>query len=366
MDYGQAAFVVLFASSSFAAIFRGDRYARWAGALSIGAALATRAVVQSQYAETENGVFLIDVGLAIGFALLTKYSRTGWLAGCAILQILTVLTHLARMTLAGVESVAYFDATGFWSFPIMFLILFASGRPTKQSGDILVPARRQQTKSTERLQDRTEEVWLLRDLLAAGSSGIATEAWAAQVLGRLGGIGRILSAPVEVLKREGISERTIEFLRLCRRTTQHVTRARIDERLQLISAQEVVDYLRAEIGSLHREQFRILYFNNRHALINDEVHCIGTLDHVPAYPRHILAEALKLNAATLILAHNHPSGDCTPSSADTEVTKQICRVLRPFQIHVKDHLIVSEFAWTSLRLEGLLNEVQLGFIPTSC
>ena len=322
--------------------------------------------MQSQYVETENGVFLIDVGLAAGFALLAKSSKRGWLAGCALLQMLTVLTHLARMTLPEVDSIAYFDATGFWSFPIMLLILFASARTRVQSGHYFKAACNKERGDAERPIDRTEEVWLLRDLLAAGSSGIATEAWAAQVLGRLGGIGRILSAPAEVLRREGISERAVEFLRLCRRTTQHVTRARIDGRVRLTSAQEVVDYLRAEIGSLHREQFRILYFDNRQTLINDEVHCIGTLDNVPAYPRHILAEALKLDATTLILAHNHPSGDCTPSPADIEVTKQIYAVLRPFRIHVKDHIIVSETDWTSFRIEGLLNEVQFGLVSTSC
>jgi len=128
VDIGQVLFIALFASSSMAAFLRGDRYAKLAALLGVIASVATRVSVSSGYGAPEDGVFIVDLITAIGFALLANASQANWLAWCTAAQLMSVLTHLARMTLTNVSSLAYFDVAGFWSFPIMILMLIASGR----------------------------------------------------------------------------------------------------------------------------------------------------------------------------------------------------------------------------------------------
>ena len=361
MDPGQALFIVLFVSSSLTALVRGNRYAKLAALLSVSASFLTRATVSSGYVAPEDGVFIVDSLTMIGFALLANASRANWLAWCTLAQIMSVITHLARMTLTSVGSLAYFDVAGMWSFPIMILMLVASGRKTEgrshdpsPSNPIAVPP------SVAKIPVHTEEVWLLRDLLTACHSGSVSEARATQILERIGGVGHVLNAPACLLKREGISERAIELLRLCRRTVRHITRTRAEDRLQLKGPQGAVDYLMSEIAHLGREEFRVLYLNTKHRLLHDEVHSAGTLSETKVYTRDIASEALRLGAASVILAHNHPSGDCSPSAGDIRVTRELHTALSKFDIGISDHIIIATSGWTSFRSEGLMSEVLHG------
>jgi DNA repair protein RadC len=103
-----------------------------------------------------------------------------------------------------------------------------------------------------------------------------------------------------------------------------------------------------------REEFRVLFLDKRNALIADEVQGVGTIDHTPVYPREIIRRALELGASALILAHNHPSGDPTPSAADIRMTKDIVAIAEPFGITVHDHLIVGKHGQTSFRGQKLI------------
>ena len=363
VDIGQVLFIALFASSSMAAFLRGDRYAKLAALLGVIASVATRVSASSGYGAPEDGVFIVDLITAIGFALLANASQANWLAWCTAAQLMSVLTHLARMTLTNVGSLAYFDVAGFWSFPIMILMLIASGRRPVARADRPIAADCMAVPiagADAGINANTEEIWLLRDLLTVGQSGVVSEAWAAQILGRLGGVGRVLSAPASLLQSEGVNERAIALLRLCRRTVRHVTRSRIDDRLQVQCLQGAVDYLMLEISHLGREEFRVLYLNSKQRLLNDEVHSIGTLAECPVYVREIVSEALKLGAASVMLAHNHPSGDCSPSPEDIAVTQKLHQALRQFDISILDHIIIASSDWTSLRMAGLMNGVLHG------
>ncbi len=112
---------------------------------------------------------------------------------------------------------------------------------------------------------------------------------------------------------------------------------------------ELLDYCRTAQGFADREQFRVLFLDKRNALIADEVQQTGTVDHTPVYPREVVKRALELSASAIILVHNHPSGDPTPSQADIQMTQQVVAVAGPLGISVHDHLIVGKDGHASLK-----------------
>ena len=116
----------------------------------------------------------------------------------------------------------------------------------------------------------------------------------------------------------------------------------------------VVDYCRAAMAFVEREQFRILFLDKRNVLLRDEVQGTGTVDHAPVYPREVIKRTLELNATALILVHNHPSGDPTPSQADIAMTQQIVALAKPMGIEVHDHLIIGRHGHNSLRKQRLM------------
>ncbi len=122
----------------------------------------------------------------------------------------------------------------------------------------------------------------------------------------------------------------------------------------LTSFLDVVDYCRAAMAYADREEFRILFLDKRNALIADEVQGVGTVDHTPVYPREVVRRALELGASALIHAHNHPTGDVTPSAADIRMTREIVTIAQPFNIAVHDHLIVGRNGHASFKGKKLI------------
>jgi DNA repair protein RadC len=126
------------------------------------------------------------------------------------------------------------------------------------------------------------------------------------------------------------------------------------ERPVLSSWSQVLDYCRASMGFASKEQFRILFLDKRNQIIADEVQQTGTVDHTPVYPREVVKRALELSATAIVLVHNHPSGDPTPSRADIEMTKQIVAAAKPLGVLVHDHIIVGKQGHASFRGLGLI------------
>ena len=139
----------------------------------------------------------------------------------------------------------------------------------------------------------------------------------------------------------GICEAAITELKL--------VRGEVLERLVLSSWAQVLDYCRASMGFASKEQFRILFLDKRNQIIADEVQQTGTVDHTPVYPREVVKRALELSATAIILVHNHPSGDPTPSHADIQMTQAIVTVAKPLGIAVHDHIIVGKEGHASLK-----------------
>lgn len=170
------------------------------------------------------------------------------------------------------------------------------------------------------------------------------------LIDRFGSFAETVAARPERLREiPGLPEGAIVDLKVAEAAARRLARGALEKRTVLSSFSAVTDYCRTAMAYAEREEFRILFLDKRNALIADEVQGVGTIDHTPVYPREVVRRALELGASALILSHNHPSGDPTPSAADIRMTKEIVTIAQPFGISVHDHLIVGRNGQTSFR-----------------
>jgi DNA repair protein RadC len=175
------------------------------------------------------------------------------------------------------------------------------------------------------------------------------------LLKRFGSFADVVAAPEPRLAEiEGVTPGIAAELRLVHATAVRIGRGRVAQRPVLSSWSALIDYCRTAMAYAEREQFRLLYLDKKNALIVDEVQGEGTVDHTPVYPREVVKRALELSATALILVHNHPSGDPTPSEADIVMTRQIVDIARPLGIAVHDHIIVGRQGHASLKALRLI------------
>ncbi|SDM46974.1 DNA repair protein RadC [Methylobacterium phyllostachyos] len=170
------------------------------------------------------------------------------------------------------------------------------------------------------------------------------------LVARFGSFAEVLSAePARLMEVPGVSAGVASDLKVIEAAGRRLAKGAIRERALLGSWSALLEYLRATMAFAPREEFRILFLDKRNHLIADEVQGHGTVDHTPVYPREVARRALELSATAIILAHNHPSGDPTPSSADVAMTREIMTVLTPLQIVVHDHVILGRNGHASLK-----------------
>jgi len=151
-----------------------------------------------------------------------------------------------------------------------------------------------------------------------------------------------------------MGDAVVTELKIVEAAAQRLARARVMQRHVISSWQAVLDYCHTVMAHRDTEQFRILFLDTKNTLIADEEQAKGTIDHVPVYPREVCKRALELNAASVLLVHNHPSGDPTPSQADIDMTARIAAAADALSIRVHDHLIIGKSRELSFRAEGLL------------
>jgi len=172
---------------------------------------------------------------------------------------------------------------------------------------------------------------------------------AKDLLLKFGSFAEVISAPAERLKQEGLGEAAVIELKVVQAAAQRLARGEVKKRTAMSSGTAVIDYVRAAQAFAEKEQFRILFLDKKNRVIADEVQQQGTVDHTPVYPREVVKRALELSATALILVHNHPSGDPTPSQADVEMTRQVAQVARTLGIQVHDHVIVGKDGHVSMK-----------------
>ncbi len=170
-----------------------------------------------------------------------------------------------------------------------------------------------------------------------------------------GDFNRVITAPVpRLMAVKGVGEAVVLELKIIEAASQRLMRARVMHRPVLSSWDALLDYCHTAMAHLEAEQFRILFLDRKNVLIADEAQARGTVDHVPVYPREVVKRALELNASALILVHNHPSGDPTPSEADITVTLQIKEAAGILGVTLHDHLIIGKDRELSFRAQGYL------------
>lgn len=175
------------------------------------------------------------------------------------------------------------------------------------------------------------------------------------LLERFGDFNRVISAPEARLRDiPGIGDAVIVELKIVEASAQRMARARVLHSHVVSSWDALVDYCHTTMAHRETEQFRVLYLDRKNVLIADEAQAKGTVDHVPVYPREVAKRALELNASALILVHNHPSGDPTPSTSDIDMTGQVARACDALGLTLHDHLIIGKSTEISFRTEGLL------------
>ena len=183
-----------------------------------------------------------------------------------------------------------------------------------------------------------------------------TKPVAKALLARFGTLAEVLGAPENLLREvKGIGPAVALDLKIIAAAAQRMLRSEIKGRETLSSWAQVLDYCRAAMAFEEREQFRILFLDKKNALIADEVQQTGTVDHTPVYPREVVRRALELSSTAIVLVHNHPSGDPTPSRADIEMTKEIVRAANAVGLVVHDHLVIGKGGrHTSFKAQRLL------------
>jgi DNA repair protein RadC len=165
-----------------------------------------------------------------------------------------------------------------------------------------------------------------------------------------GSFAEVISAPRKLLAKDGgLSETVITELKIVQAAAGRFARGEARKRPVLSSWSAVLDYCRTTMAFEAEEHFRIIFLDKRNQIITDEVQQSGTVDHTPVYPREVVKRALELSATAVILVHNHPSGDPTPSRADIQMTQQIIEIAKPLGISVHDHIIVGRQGHASLK-----------------
>jgi len=177
---------------------------------------------------------------------------------------------------------------------------------------------------------------------------------AKSLIDRFGTFAAVMGAQRTALAEAGLGETTVDALKAIQEASIRVTREQAESRPVFGSGQAVIDYCRARLAHADAEEFQVLFLDRKNRLIAPEKQARGTVDHAPVYPREVVKRALELGASAIILVHNHPSGDPSPSIADVEMTREVARAAAALGIAIHDHLIIGRSGHASLKALGLI------------
>lgn len=196
---------------------------------------------------------------------------------------------------------------------------------------------------------------LLELLLFQAIPRTDTKPLAKMLIGRFGGILGVVAAPIPLLKEiKGVGDAVIHTLKLHHALIGRALKQDICGKNVLQSWQQVIDYCSATMAYNDKEQLRILYLDQKNQVMCDEIQQTGTINHTPIYPREVMKRAFEVGAAALILVHNHPSGDPTPSRADIDLTLKIQRIGSDLGVKLHDHIIIGKGRHSSLKSLGII------------
>jgi DNA repair protein RadC len=182
-----------------------------------------------------------------------------------------------------------------------------------------------------------------------------TKPLAKALLARFGSFAEVIAAPrARLMEVKGVGETVVHHLKIVEAAAHRLAKTRVINRPALSSWTALLDYCTAAMARSQNEEFRVLFLDRKNVLIADEVQNRGTVDHTPVYPREIIKRALELSASAVILVHNHPSGDPTPSKADIAMTREVASAAKALGIAIHDHLVIGRGGHASFKSLGLL------------
>jgi DNA repair protein RadC len=203
--------------------------------------------------------------------------------------------------------------------------------------------------------DAMPDYELLEMTLFAALPRRDTKPLAKALLARFGSFAEVIAAPrARLLEVKGVGESVANHLKIVEAAAHRLAKTKVMGRPALSSWSALLDYCTAAMARSQNEEFRVLFLDRKNNLIADEVQNRGTVDHTPVYPREIIKRALELTASAIILVHNHPSGDPTPSKADIAMTREIVAAAKALSITVHDHLVIGRGGHASFKSLGLL------------
>lgn len=175
------------------------------------------------------------------------------------------------------------------------------------------------------------------------------------LIAQFGSFANVLAArPEDLQTAKGLGDAGIAAIKIAEAGARHLSRERAMELPVIASWEQLIEYCRVRIGHLKTEELHLLFLDRKNRLIADECHQRGTVDHTPVYPREVIKRALELHASAIILVHNHPSGDATPSKGDIDMTRKIIEAAKAMEIIVHDHIIISHAGYNSFKTLGLI------------
>ena len=196
---------------------------------------------------------------------------------------------------------------------------------------------------------------LLEMVLFAALPRRDTKPLAKALLKRFGSFAEVIAAPRDRLKEiPGAGDSVVSQLKIVEAAAARLAQTRVIGKHALSSWSALLDYCMAAMARAPAEEFRVLFLDRKNVLIADEVQARGTVDHTPVYPREIIKRALEHGASAIILVHNHPSGDPTPSKADIAMTREIAAAAKALKIAIHDHLVIGRGGHASFKSLGLL------------
>jgi DNA repair protein RadC len=202
--------------------------------------------------------------------------------------------------------------------------------------------------------DALPDYELVELLLFAAIPRIDVKPLAKSLVERFGNFAGVVSASREALADAGLKDNAIDMLKVVREAAVRLARQEVTNRPVLSSWQKVLDYCRARLAHEPTERFHLLFLDRKNVLIADEEQQRGTVDHTPVYPREVVKRALELGASAIIMVHNHPSGDPTPSKADIAMTREVAKAAETLGLTVHDHIVIGRAGHTSFKGMGLL------------
>jgi DNA repair protein RadC len=207
----------------------------------------------------------------------------------------------------------------------------------------------------DRGADSLADYEVLEFLLFGARANGDTKPLAKALLRHFGSVSAVLAAePAELREVSGVGPAITALLKVTREAARRMAREEAKERTVISSWDRLLTYCRVELGHEKVEQFHLLFLDKKHQLIADEAQNRGTVDHTPVYPREVVKRAMHYNASAIIMVHNHPSGDATPSKADVQMTKAVIAAAKSVGLNVHDHVIITPQSHTSLKNSGFI------------